>query len=375
MPYPSHIARNALRSALRNHRDSALVLSGRLVNTLSLADLKAALAAIGCDPDHIVADALSGGVAASNRAALAVDWYLHVYGDQPRVFGPFPSKRRCALITAPCTARTTRYEASQSKEPEAGTMEATALTKAMDELDAETSEVGLLTAIDPVETEVQTIRSLIATGGFSAFDDKLRELIIEARKPPITVEIMVPGPTVEVGPAGPGVHVAKLTGKSATWRALFGVSGALGKRETALWDGSHPNTPRVNDRYLWPHPQTETALTQVARGRNVMLYGPAGTGKTEFAQQLAARTGRPFALISCDLGTDAATLVGMTVPDAAGGVTAWQDGQLTRAIKTPGCVVCLDEPSVARPGALFVIQNVLANRVLFLWPRPARVSL
>lgn len=103
-----------------------------------------------------------------------------------------------------------------------------------------------------------------------------------------------------------------------------------------------------------------------------MLYGPAGTGKTEWAQQLAARTGRPFALISCDNGTDAATLVGMTVPDAAGGVT-WQDGQLTRAIKTPGCVVCLDEPSVARPGALFVMQNVLANRVLFVAETGARV--
>ena len=99
---------------------------------------------------------------------------------------------------------------------------------------------------------------------------------------------------------------------------------------------------------------------------------PAGTGKTEFALQLAAVTGRPAALISCDNGTDAATLVGMTVPDAAGGVT-WQDGQLTRAIKTPGCVVCLDEPSVARPGALFVMQNVLANRQLFIAETGARV--
>jgi MoxR-like ATPase len=139
-----------------------------------------------------------------------------------------------------------------------------------------------------------------------------------------------------------------------------------------LWDGTHPNTPRVNDRYLWPHPETATALSQIARGRNVMLFGPAGTGKTEWAQQLAAKTGRPFALISCDNGTDAATLVGMTVPDAAGGVS-WQDGQLTRAIRTPGCVVCIDEPSVARPGALFVLQNVLANRVLFISETGARV--
>lgn len=54
----------------------------------------------------------------------------------------------------------------------------------------------------------------------------------------------------------------------------------------------------------------------------------------------------------------------MTVPK--GDSVAWQDGQLTRAIQTPGCVICIDEPSVARPGALFVLQNVLAKRTLWL---------
>jgi MoxR-like ATPase len=63
----------------------------------------------------------------------------------------------------------------------------------------------------------------------------------------------------------------------------------------------------------------------------------------------------------------------MTVP-AADGSVAWQDGQLTRAIQTPGCVICIDEPSVARPGALFVLQNVLANRVLFIAETGRRVK-
>jgi MoxR-like ATPase len=215
-----------------------------------------------------------------------------------------------------------------------------------------------------IDGEMQTIRSLIATGGFSAFDDRLRELIVASHKPAERIEVRVEVP-VEVTPGARPLHVAHPTGKTATWRQLFDVKGELGKRTTQLWDSSHPDTPRANDRYIWPHPATEAVLSQIARGRNVMLYGPAGTGKTDFAQQLASRTGRPFALISCDTGTDAATLVGMTVPDASGGVT-WQDGQLTRAIQTPGCVICLDEPSVARPGALFVMQNVLANRQLFI---------
>jgi cobaltochelatase CobS len=225
-----------------------------------------------------------------------------------------------------------------------------------------------------VEAEVQTIRSLIMTGGFATLDDRLRQLVTEARKPAITVEVVREVQVqVDVVPGARPIHAAKTTGTSEAWHHLFGVTGTMGARTTAIWDGTHPDTPKVNDRYLWPHPQTETALSQLARGRNVMLYGPAGTGKTEWAQQLAARTGRPFALISCDTGTDASTLVGMTVPDASGGVT-WQDGQLTRAIQTPGCVVCLDEPSVARPGALFVMQNVLANRMLFIAETGRRVN-
>ena len=216
-----------------------------------------------------------------------------------------------------------------------------------------------------IETEMQAIRSLIATGGFSAFDEKLRALVVDARKPATIVHIQAPAAGTS------GVHVAKPTGKKASWRSLFGITGALGKEETALWDGSHPDTPKINDRYLWP-PQTALVLTQLARGKNVMLFGPAGTGKTDFAQQLAAKTGRPLCLISCDNGTDAATLVGMTVPDASGGVT-WQDGLLTRALRTPGCVICLDEPSIARAGALFVMQNVLQYRTLFIAETGERV--
>lgn len=312
MAYPSHVARSALRRALREHPQAETVLHGRLVNTLTQAELHKGLMELGLSPTAI-------SQKARDKAAQDV-WAGEVE-------------------MAPC-----------------------------DNLPHAETEATPAVIDDGIEAELQTIRSLIGTGGFAALDDRLRSLVIEARKPAIEVRVEVP---VDVVPGAP-VHCAKTTGRTETWRALFNVRGAMGRRETAIWDGSHPNTPKVNERYLWPHPQTETALTQIARGRNVMLFGPAGTGKTEWAMQLAARTGRPFALISCDNGTDAATLVGMTVPDTAGGVN-WQDGQLTRAIRTPGCVVCIDEPSVARAGALFVLQNVLANRVLFIAETGARV--
>jgi len=227
---------------------------------------------------------------------------------------------------------------------------------------------------DAVETEVQAIRSLIVTGGFGALDDRLRALVSEARKPPveIRVEVPVPGLTVTGASAAP-IHAAKPTGRRETWRALFDVRGQLAKEDIALWDGSHPDTPKVNPEYIWPQPQTAVALSQLKRGRNVFLYGPAGTGKTDWPQQLAAKLGRPFCVISCDNGTEGATLIGMTVPNANGGVS-WQDGQLTRAIQTPGCVICLDEPSTARAGALMTFQNVLQYRQLYIQETGRRVQ-
>jgi cobaltochelatase CobS len=321
MAYPSHIARSALRRALRGHPDSETILQGRMISSLTLDQLKDALANLGLSHSQIVLTAL--------HSQAAID--------------------RALTPVATC-----------DNSPQEGPM--------INLVETETAETE--TETDAIETELREIRGLIGTGGFAALDERLRELVTEARKPAVEVLVEIPaGGAMVPGQAMP----SRPTGKDATWKTLFGVAGKLGSRTTALWDGSHPNTPKVNDRYLWPHPQTETALSQLARGRNVMLYGPAGTGKTEWAQQLAANTGRPFALISCDNGTDASTLVGLTVPDPSGGVS-WQDGALTKAIRTPGCVVCLDEPSVARPGALFVLQNCLANRQLFIAETGTRIS-
>ena len=322
-PTPSVMARQALRDALRAHPNSGRVLQGRNVSNLRMSELLDGLRALGVDPDTIIA-----GQTIAAPAAKPTE--LEVTPDM--------------------------LDTLNARDPDTDT-----------DTDTDTRD----TVPDAIETEVQSIRELVIMGGFAALDARLRELVTEARKPPVTVTVEVPVPVDGSAPA-PIVPQARQTSQTITWSKAFGVRGALGKECAHLWDGAHPDTPETNARYIWPQPQTALALTQIRRGRNVMLYGPAGTGKTEFAQQLAARLGRPFALISCDSGTDAATLVGMTVPHQSGGVI-WQDGQLTRAIRTPGCVVCLDEPSVARPGALFVFQNVLANRVLFLGETGQRV--
>jgi hypothetical protein len=51
--YPSHVARSALRRALREHPQAATVLNGRLVNSLTLPDLNQCLVSLGLDPGVI----------------------------------------------------------------------------------------------------------------------------------------------------------------------------------------------------------------------------------------------------------------------------------------------------------------------------------
>jgi MoxR-like ATPase len=300
-----------------NAQNARLTLNGRLINNLTKADLRELLRIAGIDPMALRPETTPGAPSPMDDTDET--------GDDAR-----------DLMTPPDTG-------AVPVTPDAA-------------------------GDDAIETEVNKIRGDIMGGGFAALDQRLRDLVIASRKPAeiVTVTKTV---TVEVPVERDGDTVtprAAPTDQVVTWGKAFGVRGALRNETATLWDGAHPDTPCVNDRYVWPA-ETSVALTEMRRGNNVMLFGPKGTGKTEFAQQIAARLRRPFVLISCDASTDAATLVGMTVPARDGKGVSFQPGQLTRAIQTPGAVICIDEPSIARPGALFALQNVLtANRSLYI---------
>jgi MoxR-like ATPase len=223
---------------------------------------------------------------------------------------------------------------------------------------AETPEIDI-PAPDAIETaiddELARIRGLLTTGGFAQLDNVLRDLVREARKP---AEIVYqPVPATGMAPAVP--H-AKPIGK-ATWGKTFGIRGTMASRDVTIWDAQ--DAPVIDPHYVWPE-SLGAVLSQLARKRNVFLTGPKGAGKTSFAEQLAARLHRPLSVISCDGGLEAIELIGQNLPKDGG--FAWQDGQLLQAIRRPGTVILVDEPSVARPSALFVLQHLLQFHEIYI---------
>lgn len=208
--------------------------------------------------------------------------------------------------------------------------------------------------------DVAEALALFGGGNMAGFNDALMSIAMRANRPdpkPERIEIPVA--------AARNFDASKIAGHVPSvvahkMMADAGIEAADTVRpiatKLAVYDA--PDAPGVDPNYIWPE-NTGNVLAALAAGQNVFLTGERGTGKSTFAEQVAARWHRPIAIISCDDQTDAPTLVGQ--PGLENGSTIWEDGQLVKAIRTPGTVVLIDEPSAARPGALIALNAVLAD--------------
>lgn len=203
--------------------------------------------------------------------------------------------------------------------------------------------------------EVKALQGLMGEMRFGEYQERLHGLAVKAFQPDPEPQVVYrEAPRVVADPSKIAGHIPQVTGTKDLQAAGIKVDPRNIKVALDVYDA--PDAPNVSDLYVWPD-MTPNIAAALVMGQNVFLNGPAGTGKTSFAKQLAARYGRPFARISCNDQTDAPTLVGM--PALKDGATVWEDGQLTSAIRKPGTVILIDEPSAARPGAMMILQGVL----------------
>lgn len=68
--------------------------------------------------------------------------------------------------------------------------------------------------------------------------------------------------------------------------------------------------------------------------RNVLLKGPAGTGKTQMSRAIAAALGLPYTHLTCDAGMELFSLVGTILP-ATGGVSDMTPEEFTAQMDLP----------------------------------------
>ena len=305
-------ARSLLRDAVRNLNPGSAMLRGRKINELPRDDLIAVAVRLGIDVQAIVVKA-----------------------------------QDAAYVPAPQTEAEAEVEGARENAQ---------------------NEAHIATTMN-YSAEASAIRKQLASamveGDFSQITETLEALVEAAHKPAekiievqtITEYVDVPNAKIKIAASLP----VPLPLTFDTWGKLFGIKGARGATKINVYQRA-PQCPDIDANYNFPQDATIAILAAMGRGRNVWLHGPAGTGKTTWPMQVAARTGRPFSLIACDDTTEAPELIGMTVPHQGG--VRWQDGVLTTAMRVPHNVILIDEPTVARAGALMVLQSVLAGRVL-----------
>ncbi len=113
------------------------------------------------------------------------------------------------------------------------------------------------------------------------------------------------------------------------------------------------------------HSQFRELLGLVEEGhRNLLMVGPAGSGKTTLAKNLAESLGVEFGFLSMSAGITETHLLGRTLPDAAG---AWsfRPSRFTELYESGG-VFLLDEVDAADSNVMVAINAALANGHLAL---------
>lgn len=107
-------------------------------------------------------------------------------------------------------------------------------------------------------------------------------------------------------------------------------------------------------------PTFSTVLELASAGRNILLVGPAGCGKTTIASMVAKAMHLDFSMLSASGGTNESQLLGRCIPNLQTGVASYTPSPFVNAYRYGG-VFLLDEIDAAAADLLLCMNSALAN--------------
>lgn len=131
------------------------------------------------------------------------------------------------------------------------------------------------------------------------------------------------------------------------------------KNKTSITDILESSTSLKPSNLIISDMKWKYLVRSALYGKNVLMIGPTGCGKTLVAQSLAESLKKEYFYFNMGSTQDArSSLIGNTHFDKETG-TVFNESTFIRAIKTPGCVILLDEISRAHHDAWNILMTVL----------------
>lgn len=220
-----------------------------------------------------------------------------------------------------------------------GKMDAAAQAQAAEAKSLRSQVQALADGLGRVNVPVEEIRAAMAQAVADAWAPI--KIAAEANGTQAQVQAQVAGP---VGKAS-ALDVFGIDARDARGRPLM----------FSIWGRS--DAPPVDPCHIWTEGTLRFLALAEATGRNVWLAGPAGVGKTQTAEQWAARTGRMFRRFVFTRYATADDFLGAT--GLRDGSTEFIPGPVLDAFRTAGAICLLDEPATGNPAAMSVLNGLL----------------